>query len=143
MKLSTSTLTNLVRALTLLLMVTPVTTAQVTVRNMIPRSWSAETNQDCEPNLAVNPANPLQIAGSAFTFDTATTTTMVGNLAPIFVSSDGGNLVHQYHRAKCRRNSLSHRRHQPALRRQHECALRGCSSRASRHDLPVEYSADQ
>ena len=90
MKLLTPTLTNLVRALTLLLMVTIVTTAQVTVRNMIPSSWSAETNQDCEPNLAVNPANPMQIAGSAFTFDTATTTTMVGNLAPIFVSSDGG-----------------------------------------------------
>ena len=36
---------------------------------MIPQSMSNETNQDSEPNLAVNPANPLQIAGSAFTPD--------------------------------------------------------------------------
>ena len=35
--------------------------------NMIPSSMSGETNQDSEPNIAVNPANPRQIAGSAFT----------------------------------------------------------------------------
>ena len=35
----------------------------VTVVNMIPRSSSGETNQDSEPNLAVNPANPLRDGG--------------------------------------------------------------------------------
>jgi CARDB len=58
----------------------------ILVVNMIPQSLSGETNQDSEPNLAVNPANPLHIAGSAFTPDP-----MGGRLAPIFVSSDGGN----------------------------------------------------
>jgi hypothetical protein len=54
--------------------------------NMIPRALSGEENQDSEPSIAVNPANPLQIAGSAFTPDPAK-----GSFAPIFVSSDGGN----------------------------------------------------
>ncbi len=58
----------------------------ITVVNMIPRALSGETNQDSEPNLAVNPADPLQIAGSAFTPDP-----MGGRNAPIFVSTDGGN----------------------------------------------------
>ena len=58
----------------------------VTVVNMIPQSLSNETFQDSEPNLAVNPANPLQIAGTAFTVDPAG-----GSNAPIFVSTDGGN----------------------------------------------------
>src|SRR5919199_61995 len=58
----------------------------VRVVNMIPRALSAESNQDSEPNLAVNPANPLQIAGSAFTPDP-----FGGPNAPIFVSNDGGN----------------------------------------------------
>jgi hypothetical protein len=57
-----------------------------TVVNMIPNSLSGETNQDSEPNLAVNPANPLQIVASAFTPDP-----MGGPNAPIYVSSDGGN----------------------------------------------------
>ena len=39
----------------------------LTVVNMIPNLSSGETNQDSEPNLAVNPANPLEIAGTAFT----------------------------------------------------------------------------
>lgn len=39
----------------------------IKVVNIIPRSLSGETNQDSEPNIAVNPANPLQIAASAFT----------------------------------------------------------------------------
>jgi len=56
------------------------------VVNMIPFAQSGETNQDSEPNLAVNPANPDQIAGSAFTPDP-----LGGPNAPIFVSSDGGN----------------------------------------------------
>ncbi len=58
----------------------------ILVVNMIPQCLSGEINQDSEPNLAVNPANPLHIAGSAFTPDP-----MGGRLAPIFVSSDGGN----------------------------------------------------
>lgn len=54
--------------------------------NMIPRSLSGEENQDSEPSIAVNPANPLQIAASAFTPDPAR-----GAFAPIYVSKDGGN----------------------------------------------------
>jgi hypothetical protein len=59
----------------------------VTVVNMIPRKSSAETNQDSETNLAVNPANPLEIAGTAFT-----PSPNVGSKnSPIFYSNDGGN----------------------------------------------------
>ncbi|HYR87670.1 MAG TPA: hypothetical protein VE422_26540 [Terriglobia bacterium] len=58
----------------------------VLVVNMMPRALSGESHQDSEPTLAVNPANPLQIAGSAFTPDPGG-----GNLAPIFTSVDGGN----------------------------------------------------
>jgi hypothetical protein len=58
----------------------------VLIVNMIPKSLSSETNQDSEPTLAVNPANPLQIGASAFTPDPGG-----GNLAPIYVSTDGGN----------------------------------------------------
>jgi hypothetical protein len=57
-----------------------------TVVNMIPAVLSGETHQDSEPNLAVNPANPMQIAGSAFTPDA-----MGGPNAPVYVSNDGGN----------------------------------------------------
>jgi hypothetical protein len=59
----------------------------IKVVNMIPQSLSGETNQDSEPNIAVNPANPLQIAGSAFTPNP-----MGGGSAnaPIYVSIDGG-----------------------------------------------------
>jgi hypothetical protein len=53
---------------------------------MIPKSLSGEQHQDSEPTIAVNPANPLQIAGTAFTPDPAH-----GNRAPIYVSTDGGN----------------------------------------------------
>jgi hypothetical protein len=58
----------------------------VIIVNMIPKALSFETNQDSEPTIAVNPANPLQIAASAFTPDPGG-----GNLAPIYVSTDGGN----------------------------------------------------
>src|SRR5438128_3544351 len=58
----------------------------VLVVNMIPKSLSGETNQDSEPTIAVNPANPLQIAASAFTPDP-----LKGSFAPIYVSNDGGN----------------------------------------------------
>jgi hypothetical protein len=57
----------------------------VLVVNMIPNALSGETNQDSEPMLAVNPANPDQIVGTAFTPDP-----MGGNLAPVYVSTDGG-----------------------------------------------------
>ncbi len=58
----------------------------VTVVNMIPASLSNETNCDGEPSIAVNPANLLQMAGTAFTPNPAG-----GSLAPYFVSTDGGN----------------------------------------------------
>ncbi|MGK7918004.1 MAG: hypothetical protein AB4038_21125 [Prochloraceae cyanobacterium] len=59
---------------------------QVTVVNMIPNALSNETKQDSEPNLAVNPANPLEIVGSALTENP-----MEDNNAPIYVSTDGGD----------------------------------------------------
>ena len=57
----------------------------VKVVNVIPQSLSAETRQDSEPNIAVNPANHAQIAITAFTPDP-----MGGSNAPIFVSTDTG-----------------------------------------------------
>jgi len=57
----------------------------ITVVNIIPQSLSGETNQDSEPNLSVNPANPAQIQASGFTPNP-----MGGALAPIYVSTDGG-----------------------------------------------------
>ncbi len=70
--------------------------AVLKVVNMIPNSWSDEQNQDCEPNLSVNPANPSEIVGTAFTFDnpagtSAVSPTMSGDWAPIFSSADGGD----------------------------------------------------
>jgi hypothetical protein len=62
--------------------------AQVTVINMIPKAQSGETNQDSEPNLAVDPANPARIVGSAFTPSTGF---CPANLAPVFASTDGGS----------------------------------------------------
>lgn len=58
----------------------------VTVVNMIPFAQSAETGQDSEPNLSVNPSNLQQIAGSAFTLNPTGAT----GTAPIFVSTNGG-----------------------------------------------------
>jgi hypothetical protein len=57
----------------------------VSVVNMIPNALSGETNQDSEPNLAVNPNNMSQMAATAFTPNPSG-----GSLAPIYVSSDGG-----------------------------------------------------
>ena len=59
----------------------------IRVVNMIPNLSSGETNQDSEPSLAVNPANPLEIAGTAFT----PSPNASGTDSPIFYSSDGGN----------------------------------------------------
>jgi hypothetical protein len=55
------------------------------VVNIIPNIFSGETNQDSEPNLAIDPADPDRIAASAFTRDP-----LGGANAPIFVSTDGG-----------------------------------------------------
>jgi hypothetical protein len=52
---------------------------------MIPNARSGEEHQDSEATIAVNPANPLQIAGSAFTPDPGG-----GRRAPVYVSTDGG-----------------------------------------------------
>jgi hypothetical protein len=59
----------------------------VKVVNMIPNLSSGETNQDSEPNLAVNPDNPLEMVGTAFTPSPNLSTTR----SPVFYSSDGGN----------------------------------------------------
>lgn len=63
----------------------PTATPNIMVVNMIPRVLSWETNQDAEPTIAVNPANPLQIVGTAFTPNPSG-----GDVAPIFISNDGG-----------------------------------------------------
>jgi hypothetical protein len=57
----------------------------VTVVNIIPSSHSDETNQDSEPSIAVNTANPNQIAITAFTPPDNGLTN-----SPIFYSLDGG-----------------------------------------------------
>ena len=57
----------------------------VVVVNMIPNLFSGETNQDSEPNLAVDPADPRHIVASAFTPDP-----LGGANAPVFVSNDRG-----------------------------------------------------
>jgi hypothetical protein len=59
--------------------------AQVRVVNMVPQARSNETTQDAEPNLAINRANLLQLAASAFTPNPTG-----GANAPIYISSDGG-----------------------------------------------------
>ncbi|MFQ5824967.1 MAG: hypothetical protein ACE5JB_13005 [bacterium] len=79
-------LASLLLMLFLIVLLTTITHAQVTVVNMIPNAQSGEIQQDSEPNLAVNPANPLQIVGSAFTPNPSG-----GSNAPIYVSVDGGN----------------------------------------------------
>ncbi|HSS51899.1 MAG TPA: hypothetical protein VLX28_23395, partial [Thermoanaerobaculia bacterium] len=61
--------------------------AQVKVVDMIPNSRSGETQQDSEPNLAVNPANPQQVVGTAFTPDP-----LSGPNAPIYLSVNGGDI---------------------------------------------------
>ena len=57
----------------------------VLVVNIVPKSLSFETNQDSEPMIAVNPANPDQIVATAFTPDP-----LGGDAAPYFMSNDGG-----------------------------------------------------
>lgn len=57
----------------------------IRVVNMIPRSLSGETNQDSEPNIAVNPAKPSEIVATAFT-----PSPTGGAFAPIYVSTNAG-----------------------------------------------------
>lgn len=57
----------------------------VRVVNVIPATLSDETRQDSEASVTANPADPRQVALSAFTQDPAGS-----GSAPIFVSTDGG-----------------------------------------------------
>ncbi len=59
----------------------------VKVVDLIPASLSGETNQDSEPFLAIQTANPQVMVASAFTPNPVSNT---GN-APVYVSQDGGN----------------------------------------------------
>lgn len=59
---------------------------RIKVVNIIPNSLSGETNQDSEPNLAVNPNNTDEMAATAFTPNPGG-----GADSPIFISNDGGN----------------------------------------------------
>lgn len=60
---------------------------RVKVVNLIPASLSGETNQDSEPFLAIQSADPKVMVASAFTPNPVSNT---GN-APVYVSQDGGN----------------------------------------------------
>ena len=60
---------------------------KVKVVNLIPASLSGETNQDSEPFLAIQSANPQIMVASAFTPNPVS---KAGN-APVYVSQDGGN----------------------------------------------------
>jgi len=79
-----------------------VTGGEVLVVNMIPRALSRESNQDSEPMIAVNPANPLEIVGTAFTPDPAG-----GANAPLYVSTDGGKSWRLHSIVPSREGSLS------------------------------------
>ena len=58
----------------------------VTLVNIIPSLSSGETNQDSEANLAVNPANPLEMAATTFT----PSPNAGSPNSPVFFSNDGG-----------------------------------------------------
>lgn len=60
--------------------------AQVQVVDMIPQSMSDEVQNNAEPYIAVNPANPLLIAATAFM-----STPPGSPNGPLLVSDDGGN----------------------------------------------------
>src|SRR5208282_4349383 len=55
--------------------------------DVIPKSFSSETNQESEPSLTINPLHPLQMAISAFTPGISYCS---AKLAPIFFTEDGG-----------------------------------------------------
>ncbi|MER7580236.1 hypothetical protein [Kitasatospora sp. NPDC097691] len=58
----------------------------IKVVDIVPKAQSGDTNQDAEPNLAVNPENPREMVATAFTLDP-----LGGPFAPVFVSTDGGD----------------------------------------------------
>jgi len=60
---------------------------QVKLVDLIPASLSGETNQDSEPFLAVQTANPQVMVASAFTPNPVSSSSN----APVYVSQDGGN----------------------------------------------------
>jgi hypothetical protein len=60
--------------------------AQVRIIDIVPNSRSDETVTDSEPNVAVDPSNPLRIAASALTPNPVSTALT----SPIYVSTDGG-----------------------------------------------------
>src|SRR2546425_455749 len=60
--------------------------SSIKVVDLIPASLSGETNQDSEPFLAIQPANPQVMVASAFTPNPFS---MTGN-APVYVSEDDG-----------------------------------------------------
>jgi hypothetical protein len=62
-------------------------TPQVTVVDIIPESLSGESDNDSEPNIAVNPNKRTEIAVSAFTREPMRR----ADRAPIFISTDGGD----------------------------------------------------
>jgi hypothetical protein len=64
--------------------------AQASLVNMVPPTRSGETNQDSEPTIAINPSNKLQLVGTAFTWDNLAGTPMVGTVAPVYVTTNGG-----------------------------------------------------
>src|SRR5260370_25890259 len=60
---------------------------QVKLVDLIPASLSGETNQDSEPFLAVQAANPQVMVAWAFTPNPVSSSSN----APVYVSQDGGN----------------------------------------------------
>jgi hypothetical protein len=60
--------------------------SQISVVNMIPQTESNEEHQDSEPHLAVDKTDPSTMAATAFT----PVLPGAGDLAPLFVSLDGG-----------------------------------------------------
>ena len=60
---------------------------QIKLVDLIPASLSGETNQDSEPFLAVQTANPQVMVASAFTPNPVSSSSN----APVYVSQDGGN----------------------------------------------------
>jgi len=56
----------------------------IRIVNIVPAALSGETQQDSEPNLAVNPERPTDIVATAFT------PAMGGDFAPVYLSQNGG-----------------------------------------------------
>ncbi|MGA2373692.1 MAG: hypothetical protein ACLPPV_00100 [Candidatus Korobacteraceae bacterium] len=61
---------------------------QVQLVDVVPALYSNETNTDSEPNVAVNPANPMDVVVTAFTPCPSMISTTD---APIYFSTDGGS----------------------------------------------------